>query len=179
MQHVVAEVGELLRETQLRLAAAQTLVRLLAQRDVVDEADEARRDGAGYLTDGQLAREHRTVPALSDHFATDADDAGFPRAVVPLQVTVVLGVEGLRHQHGDVAADHFVGAVAEDALRGTAELLDDAAVVDDDDGVDRRVEQRPQIEIRPAGALRAVPAGSWRAVVEQDVLRLWYQRRES
>ena len=47
MDDVVAEVREFLREAQLRLAAAQALVGLLAQRDVADEADEARRLAPG------------------------------------------------------------------------------------------------------------------------------------
>jgi len=49
-----------------------------------------------------------------------------------------------RHQHADIAADDFGFDVTEQALRGGAEGLDDAALVDHNDCVRHRVEDRTQ-----------------------------------
>ena len=145
---VIAKVGELLRESQFGFAAAQPLVGELAQRDVADEADEPRRLHALHLAHGQLAREYRAVLAARLHFAADADDAGFAGALVPVHVRVVLGAIGRGHQHGDVLPDHLGGGVPEDALGRQAELLDAAAMVDDDDGVDRGIQQGTELQLR-------------------------------
>ena len=47
------------------------------------------------------------------------------------------------HQHAHVGADHFGGRVAEQAFRGRIDRLDDAALVDGDDGVQRGFQNGP------------------------------------
>ena len=163
---VVAEVGELLRQPQLGLAASQALVGEFAQRDVADEADEPGRHDALHPADRELARKDGTVLALRLHFPADADDPGFARVLVAVHVRVVLGTVGRGHQHVHVPADHLGGRVPEDPLRREAELLDPAAVVDDDDCIDRRIQQRLELEL---GLARA----SGRAVRVRCLRRRW------
>jgi hypothetical protein len=146
MHHVVAEVGEFLREAQFRLAAPQLLLGLLARGDVVQEADEPRRLHSAHLADGQIARDFAAVLATRPDFAPLADHATLARFHVPAHVAVVRALVRLGHQHGDVSADHFLGRVAEQLLGSLAEFLDRAAVIDDDDGVDGRVEDGAILE---------------------------------
>jgi hypothetical protein len=146
VDHVVAEVGEFLRQAQLGLAAPQLLLGLLARGDVADEADEARRVESLDLADREVAGEDAAVLAPGAHLAADADDVRVAGGDVAVQVTVVLAGVGLRHQRADVAPDDLLGRVAEHLLRGAAEFLDDAGVVDDDDGVDRGVEDGPVLQ---------------------------------
>jgi hypothetical protein len=49
---------------------------------------------------------------------------------------------GLGHQDADVPADHLVGAIAEQPLGRRAEAADPAVLLDRDDGVGRRVDDR-------------------------------------
>jgi hypothetical protein len=53
------------------------------------------------------------------------------------------------HQHADILANELVGGIAEDALRGGVDRLDDPALVDRDDAVDRRIENgiQPRLPI--------------------------------
>ncbi len=153
VHHVVAEVGEFLRQAQLGLAASQLLLGILARGDVADEADEARRLHALHPAHREVAGEDAAVLALRPHLAADADDVRRARLVVALQVAVVLAAPGLGHQVADVAADDLLGHVAEHPLRRLAEFLDRAQVVDDDDGVDRRVQHGPVFEALPGAGL--------------------------
>jgi hypothetical protein len=90
----------------------------------------------------------------------------------------VLGAIRFGHQHRDVAADDLGRPVAEDALRRGAELLDVPAMVDDDDGVHRGIEQRTELEPGARAGVVGGAAWSWMAVVEQDLLRAWVGRKE-
>jgi len=147
VHHVVAQVGQLLRELQLGLAAAQPLVGLLARRDVADEADEARRIDSPHVAHGKIAREDTAVLALRPDFAAGADDPRLAGGHVPVHVTVVLAPVRVGHQLANVAADDLGGRVAEQLLRCAAELLDRAVVVDDDDRVHGRVEQSTELQL--------------------------------
>jgi len=170
VDHVIAEVRQFLREPKLGLAAPQPLIRLLAQRDVADEADEARRLGLRDL-------------APRANLAADADDARLTGLVEALEVPVVLRVVRRRHQHVDVVPDDLLGAITEDPLRGEAELLDSPAMVDHDDRVDGGVEQRTEIQFRLAGTARAGAVsgrgGVCVSVVEQESPARWHGRSES
>src|SRR5687768_9711594 len=85
---VIAEIGDLLRDRQLRLAPAQRFLCIAAHRDVADEADEARRIGTLYTTDRQLRGELAAVAPLGDQLAADADDARLARLDVMPQVVL-------------------------------------------------------------------------------------------
>ena len=48
----------------------------------------------------------------------------------------------LGHEHAHVLAEQLIGPVAEDAARGVVDGLHPAAMVDDDDGIDRGFHER-------------------------------------
>ena len=172
MDDVVAEVREFLRQPQFGFAAPQALVGELARRDVVDEADEPRRLDALHLADRELAREDGAILASRLHFAADPDDPGFAGLLVTVHVRVVVGAVGRGHEHVDVLADHLGCGVTEDPLRGEAELFDPAPMIDDDDRVDRRVQQRPELEL---GLVRASGRGAGRGMLGGGGLAFFVQ----
>jgi hypothetical protein len=149
---VVAEVGELLCQAQFRLAAAQLFLAELAGADVADDADEAGRVDTVHPPHGQVARETAAVLAARADFAADTDDPLLTGLGEMLHVAVVRGLVRLGHQQADVAAGDLRSPVAEQALRRETELLDRTLVIDDDDGVDGRVEQRAELAFRSGGA---------------------------
>ncbi len=151
VHHVVAEVGEFLRQAQLRLAAAQLLLGLLARGDVANEAHEARRLDPQHPPDGEVAGEDAAVLASRADLAADADDALLAGGHVAVHVAVVLPAEGFGHQLAHVAPEDLLALVAEGALRGPAEFLDRAVVVHDDDGIHRGVEDGPVLQALLAG----------------------------
>ena len=85
------------------------------------------------------------VPSLrrAGDFAADADDLLLARREVMVKIPVVALAVGARHQHVDVAAQHLADAIAEQPLRRRVECLNRPAIVDDDDAVDRRFDDRP------------------------------------
>ena len=137
---VVAEIGDLLRDRQLRFAPAQRLLGVAAHRDVADEADEARRIGTLHASDRQLRRELAAVAPLGDQLATDADDARLAGLDVVPQVVFVLRAVRLGQQDVDLEADDFLLVVAEHPLAGVIQQLDAPFVIEQHDGVDRRIE---------------------------------------
>jgi len=169
---VVAEIREFLRQPQLGFAAPQALVGELARRDVVDEADEPRRLDAPHLADRELAREDGAVLASRLHFAADPDDPGFAGPLVMLHVRVMVGAIGRGHEHVDVLANHLGCGVTEGPLGGEAELFDQALMIDDDDRVNRRVQQRPELEL---GLVRASGRGAGRGVLGGNGLAFFGQ----
>ena len=150
---VVAEVGDLLRDRQLRLAPAQRLLRVAAHRDVADEADEARRIGALHAADRQLRRELAAVAALGDQLATDADDARLAGLDVVPQVIFVLRAVRLGQQDVHLQPDDFLLVVAEHALAGVIQQLDATLVIEQHDRVHCRIEYRLELPFQPVRPL--------------------------
>ena len=89
-----------------------------------------------------MHRKRRAVLAQSRHFAADADDLLFAGREVVVQVAVVPLAIGTGHQHVDVAPEHLAEAIAEQPLCRRVESLNQAAIVDHDDGVDGRFNDR-------------------------------------
>ena len=112
-QRAVGQPGE--RVVQRLRGEAR--LELLALGDVAQDAGEQAHLGAD-LADREVERERRAVAPLADDLPADADDAPLPGAAVPVEVAVVLGAVGRRHEHADVAADDLGRRVAEHALRG-------------------------------------------------------------
>ncbi len=112
--------------------------------DVADEAGERVAVAAADLADGELDGKGAAVAVAGDDGAADADDALLAGGEVAREVAVVLGMVGLGHQQIDVSAEHLFGGVAEHALGGGAEAVDDARGVDGNDGVGRRIDHRAQ-----------------------------------
>jgi len=120
--------------------------------DVADEADKARRIRAADAADGEGRREHRAIATLGGHLAADADDSRIAGFQVPLHMTVVCAADRLGHEEIHVATDDLRGGVTEQRFGGVVERLNAAPVVDHDDGIHGRIQQRPQF-------LGAAPAG--------------------
>jgi hypothetical protein len=82
------------------------------------------------------------VPSFD--LAADADDATFAGVAVVGQIAVMLVGVAARHQGFDVAADHLGSRIAKKFLAGLVEGKNGAALVDDDDAVDSRIEHARQ-----------------------------------
>jgi hypothetical protein len=96
------------------------------------------------LADGELHREDGAVLAQALDLAADADDPPLAGGTVAGEIAVVaLPVRG-RHQHTDVAADDFLGTVAEQPHRRRAERADQAALIDGDDRLRHGLQSRAQ-----------------------------------
>jgi len=96
------------------------------------------------LGHGQVQGECRAVFSQPHHFAADADDLLLPRGQVARQIPIVLFPVGRRHEQGDVLADQLLGRIAEHPLGGGVDQLDDAPLVDADDGIDRGFQESAQ-----------------------------------
>ena len=94
------------------------------------------------LADGQLHREDGAVLASAVDLADGADDRRGAGPEVARQASVVLGLAGVGEEHLEVVADDLVGGVAEDPLGGRVHRLDDAGVVEGDDAVNGRIDDR-------------------------------------
>ena len=150
---IVAEVGDLLRDRELGLAATERFLGIPSHGDVANESDEPRRVGALHSPDRQLRGELAAVPALGQQLATDADDARLAGFDVMTEVVVVLRAVRLRQQDVDLEADHLLFVVTEHALAGVIEQFDAAFVIEQDDGVDRGVQDRLEFSLQPMCAL--------------------------
>src|SRR6188508_3553306 len=104
----------------------------LSFRQVANEACEVSPVARFHLADGELYRKRRSVLALAHNDAADADDAPLARTVIAFEITVMALPIRRRHQYLDVAADDFVGLVAEQALCRRAKGVHGPGFVDDD-----------------------------------------------
>nr|WP_231954357.1 hypothetical protein [Pirellulimonas nuda] len=102
----------------------------------------------------------RPASPSTDDFSSQPDDPLFAGSQVVLQVRVVLSAEGRGHEHRDVLPDYLVGSVAKHPAGGQIRRVADAAMVDRDDRVDSRVENRLETRfIRAIAVLRNLSAG--------------------
>ncbi len=125
----------------------------LAFGDVAYQADEADFAMVADLRDPQFDGEVLAIAAHGGQLAVLLQRARFASNGIVVQIAVVGGAVGLGHQYRQVAPDDLLAAVAEDVLGGMVEGFDDAALVDDDDGVDHVGEQQAQIALAFMGLL--------------------------
>ena len=118
--------------------------------EVVQHARELTFALDRHLADRQVERERAAVASTPGHLAARPDDRGDARVEIPIEIAVVLVVIRRRHQHLDVATHHFGLGVAEQPLRAGIERFDVSLAVDDDDAVDRGIDDRSQPRIRVA-----------------------------
>ena len=141
-----------LRHVQVALdpiaLGAQRIQRRAPSRHVVDDAYVARGPAVADFADRQEYRELAAVGTRRHHVAADADDAPLARALVAAHVVVVPLAIAARHQHRDVAADDVGRGVAEQDFSAGVERFDASVRIDDDDRIDRGVEQRLQLDVR-------------------------------
>ncbi len=95
---------------ELGLQLLQPRLGLLALGQVADEAGEEALRADLHLADRELHREGRTVLALADHDAADADDAPLAGAQIAIEIAVVAFAIGRRHQELDVLPAHVAPA---------------------------------------------------------------------
>ena len=132
-------------EDRLELAARllALLLGLEAGGDVADHPGEHRRIRLFDAVHGQLDRELLAVRPHARELHALADDAALAGLqVAPQPLAVARAQAGRDHELGELLADGGVLGVAEEALRRAVELDHAALVVDRDDGVQRRVEDR-------------------------------------
>ena len=155
--------GHLAQMGQRRLLA-QPRLQGDAAGQVVQDARELPLAGDRDLAHRQVQRERRPVLAPSLHLTPDTDDLGPSSGQVSRQVGVVLLAIRGRHQHVDVVAEDLVRGIAEEAFGRRVEGLDASMGVDDQDGVDGRIDDRPPT--RFAGAELALEPCPARQVVQ-------------
>ena len=129
---------------QLLLKDARTPLNGLPLGDVVDEAREEPPLVELDLAHRETGGECRAVFALADHDAADTDDALLAGLAIVHEVGVVGLPIGGRHEDLHVLADELAAGIAEEAFGRRVDRVDGAALVDDDDGVGRRLGHRPQ-----------------------------------
>ena len=140
----------------------QCLERRMFAGRVAQQSDETRRARVADPAHRQAHRKHAAVLAPGAHFAADADDLAHAGLEVARQVTVVRAALRFGHEHADVVAQQLVNAIAEDAGGGVVHGQYPAAVIDDHDGIHRRLHERLGI---PWKTLTAV----WRRACGLDV----------
>ena len=131
----LAQGGQSRHMNEFGLQFLQPGLGLLTFGEIADEAGEEALLGDFGFADRKLEWKRRAVLALADDDPADADDPPLAGELVALQVAVMILPVWRRHQNLDVLSQSFLGAVAEQPLRGRAEGLHDAALVDDDHGI--------------------------------------------
>src|SRR6516225_1170573 len=91
-----------------------------------------------------MHRKGRAILPAATHFATDADNLFDAGLYVVVDVTVVLRPIRLGHEDLDVLADKLVSRIPEQPFGRRVDRLDQAAVIDGDDGGNRRLQDPPQ-----------------------------------
>ena len=140
-----------------------------ALRQIVQHARELAFASHPHLGDGQLDRKQRAVAAAPSDFTADADDRRFTGLEVAFQVFVMLLMLWRGHQQADVAAHHLRFGVSKQVLSAPVERFDVAPGIDDDDAVERRVEDGVETLGAGVGHIRGRLlrlAGLMQAVIE-------------
>ena len=139
----LAERGQPGGVRQVIEPAAPFRLHRLTVGNIASDAGEQQALRQMHRPHREVHRKHRAVLAQAFDLAADADDPGLPGRQIVLNVLVMIATIGLRHQQPDVVPDHLVGGIAEHPLGGMVETLDDAAIIDGDDAVHRRIQNRP------------------------------------
>ena len=132
----------------LGLAFGQAPLQPPAIAEIAKDAGEARRWSIWLIARSS----GNVVPSL--RWPTNSRPTPMMRASPVLQVAsdvaVVLVAIRLGHQQPDVLADDLGRGISEHLLGGEIERLDRAVLIDRDDRVDGRVDDRPQVVFAPA-----------------------------
>ena len=138
-----------------RLAGAQLVVEPHALGEIVEHAGELAFALDRHLADRQVERERAAVATTPGHFATGADDLRCAGVEILREIAVVRVVIRRRHEHVDVPTDDFGLGIAEQPLGPAVERFDSSLRVDDDDAIDRGIDDRSQPRIRVTEIRRA------------------------
>jgi hypothetical protein len=154
-QQVVEVVGDaageltdslhLLGLRQAPLALPQRFLDVLAVAQVVDHAGEVAPALCGELAYREVERKRRAILAPPADLAADADDLPDAGRKVVGDISVMLRLVWLRHEHSDVLADQFRRAIPEQTLGRRVNALYEPLVIDGDDGGDGGLENAAQL----------------------------------
>ena len=138
-QHPVTELG-----------APKPCLRIAPLADVPNAGGEERRAGQIDAPDRELRREDRAVRTHGvdfDALAEETSRTGTRSVLGPACERSTVCSPGLRRDDelGQLAPEDLVPAVPEGLLRGLVELEDEPPVIDDDDAVECRVEDRVRV----------------------------------
>ena len=114
----------------------------LSFRYVSNDADKLGLTARWYFAYRKIDCEVRTAFSPTQGFPADSNDSGIAGVEVVLQVTIVCAFVGLGHQQRHVFPENFLCVASEHGLRGRIEGLNQAFVIDHDNGVHGRIEQR-------------------------------------
>src|SRR5213078_2065116 len=132
-----------LRPEEPHAGGAEVALSLLALGDVADEAGEGGRSGQRDARDRELDRELGAVGAHAGDLEPLAEDSRVTGVEVTGEPGAVLVAKARRDDHLDhLAADDLVGLVPEGPLGGRVEFEHAPVVVDRDDAIERRLEDR-------------------------------------
>ena len=110
--------------------------------EIVEHAGELAFALDRHLADREMERERCAVATAPGHLTATADDRGDACVEIPAKIRVVLFVIRRRHQHVDVAADRLGRGIPEQPFGAAIEGLNRTFAVDDDDAVNRRIDDR-------------------------------------
>ena len=135
----LAEDNQTVGVQQLFLELVQPLLVLAELGKVSNETDVTVAVPVPDFPDRKVHWEDRSVAAPAHFLAARANHCRHPGFAISHQIAVVLALMGLGHQPFDVVAQQFFLGVTEHRGGGAVESLDRAVIVDDDDGIHRRV----------------------------------------
>jgi hypothetical protein len=143
---------------QPQLTLTQRQLGGLAVGDVADDTDKDRITGITRLADRKIHRKHRPVFSPADDLPADPDDLFLAGAQIICEISIVLAGIGLRHQDLDVSSDEFGRGIAEEPLGRVVDRADCPVPVDNNDSIDRGVDDRTIQGIGEAPAILALQA---------------------
>jgi hypothetical protein len=144
----VGDQGQLLDERPVaRLGLAQIVLELPRGAEIADEGGKRGRAVQLEAADADLHRELVPVRMQGRQLEAPADQVALPAGGRGAEAASMRVPKPRRHdQVGQLATEDGVRRVAEEALGGPVELAHATLRVDDDHGVERRVQQRPHLD---------------------------------
>ena len=112
----------------------------MALREVANDPGETKPPIDVDLAHRQVDRKETAEAIDGIQLAADADDLLLPRILIALQIVVMIGPMGLRHQPVDRLAEQLRLRITEHPLRGLVEAGDATGRVDHHDRVDRGIQ---------------------------------------
>ncbi len=89
------------------------------------------------LADRKVHGKGRAILAPAGHLAADADDPALAGVAVLANIAVVLAPIGFGHEYLDVLPNQLGGRVAKQRFRRWVYALDEARLINRDDGISR------------------------------------------
>ena len=158
----VGDERELLDERPIpELCAPQAVFGVSPVAHVAQAGREERGSREVDPADSELGGEQRSVRAHRLYLDSPAEQRARPRSRpglgpacegVPVRVAVVRG----NHDLGELAPEHLFPGIAERPFGREVELEDAAEMVDRDDGVERRIENRKRVRLAQADRARHI-----------------------